>query len=259
MRQLVKTSLWILAALLLITAISFLLLDFDWLNSLDPSSSSLSKIEFAAIAGGLLVADILLPVPSSAVVTLAGNWLGIPASVVLCSLALTLASLAGYAMGYGSRSVSRRRDAAIDPGGQAGKTDNGTWPASDLPESDMQESDDRSGLANTSADHQIADAFVQNYGLAAIVLLRPLPILAEASTLLAGYYRLPTLPFIGITFSSNLLLCILYSSLGWLANSSETLLTVALIAALLPMALLLLLKPMLRRWALANAPQEKGD
>lgn len=63
-----------------------------WLSATDENA-----LAFAATGGGLLTVDVLLPVPSSIVITLLGARLGTTAGWAAAWLGLTL----GHAIGYG--------------------------------------------------------------------------------------------------------------------------------------------------------------
>lgn len=99
------------------------------------------------LAGTLLAADPVLPTPSSIVATLLAAKVGFVPAAIVNALALSLACIFGYWLGRGgSRTFSL-----------LGRR---------LP----------AGFAN----------WVQKYGLVAVLLCRPVPVLAEASLILAG-------------------------------------------------------------------------
>lgn len=99
------------------------------------------------LAGILLAADPVLPTPSSIVATLLAAKVGFVPAAIVNALALSLACIFGYWLGRaGSRTFSL-----------LGRR---------LP----------AGFAN----------WVQKYGLIAVLLCRPVPVLAEASLILAG-------------------------------------------------------------------------
>ncbi|HEX6099415.1 MAG TPA: VTT domain-containing protein [Thermoanaerobaculia bacterium] len=102
-----------------------------------------------AVAGVLLlVADVVLPVPSSLVMAAHGALFGTAAGALLSILGSTLAALTGFALGRAGNDVIRR--------------------------------------FVTPAEHDRAGAMLRRWGVLAIVLSRPVPILAETVAILAG-------------------------------------------------------------------------
>jgi len=168
-----------------------------------------SRTKTACIVIALLTGDIFLPVPSSVVVTFAGNRLGIPVAVVVCWLGLCLSNLIGYGIGIAGKKYSRK-------------------------------------IVN---EKQISDAhsFVARFGAVAVLFLRPIPILSEASTVVAGLYKMPFFQFLAAVATANLVLTLGYAFLGSLAESSEGLFLLAVLAAIFPLALLFLIKPLFRK------------
>ena len=103
----------------------------------------------AAVAGVLLlVADVVLPVPSSLVMAAHGALFGTAAGALLSILGSTLAALAGFVLGRAGNDVVRRYV--------------------------------------TPAEHDRAGAMLRRWGVLAIVISRPVPILAETVVILAG-------------------------------------------------------------------------
>ncbi len=103
----------------------------------------------AAIAGVLLlVADVVLPVPSSLVMAAHGALFGVVAGSLLSIVGSTAAALTGFALGRAGNDVIRR--------------------------------------FVTPAEHDRAGAMLRRWGVLAIVLSRPVPILAETVAILAG-------------------------------------------------------------------------
>lgn len=107
----------------------------------------------AALLGvGLLVADAILPVPSSVVMIALGSLYGAPAGIALSLAGRTAMALAGFGLG--------RRGGWIMHGVR-------------------------------HRDRQRAEALLERRGALAIVVSRPVPLLAETVTVLAGASQMP--------------------------------------------------------------------
>lgn len=128
----------------------------------------------------LLGADMLLPVPSSGVSTLAGARLGIVWATAASWLGMTIGTVCGFALARWIGEPLVRRAAGRD---------------------------DMNRLQSLS----------DNYGALTIALTRPIPILAEAAVLLLGAARLAWGKFLPIMLVSNLAIALVYSALGALA------------------------------------------
>jgi uncharacterized membrane protein YdjX (TVP38/TMEM64 family) len=103
----------------------------------------------AAVAGVLLlVADVFLPVPSSLVMVAHGALFGTTAGTILSLVGSTAAALTGFAVGRAGNDAIRR------------------WV--------------------TPAQHDRAGAMLERWGVLAIAVTRPVPILAETVSILAG-------------------------------------------------------------------------
>lgn len=131
----------------------------------------------------LLCADIVLPVPSSAVCTAAGAQLGLLPATIASTIGLTLGACSGYLLArwLGEPLVRRLldlpRDAPVVP------------------------------LKTKSS-------------AVLLVLLRPLPLLAEASVLLAGLLRTPWQQFFWPVLLANFTISFAYAALGlWAAQA----------------------------------------
>jgi uncharacterized membrane protein YdjX (TVP38/TMEM64 family) len=103
----------------------------------------------AAIAGVLLlVADVFLPVPSSLVMVAHGALFGLTVGTILSLVGCVAAALTGFAVGRAGNDAIRR------------------WV--------------------TPAEHDRAGAMLRRWGVVAIAVSRPVPILAETIAILAG-------------------------------------------------------------------------
>jgi uncharacterized membrane protein YdjX (TVP38/TMEM64 family) len=145
----------------------------------DPSPAPLV---LAAATVALLASDILLPVPSSLVSTLAGSQLGVVAGTFVSWLGMTLGAVVGFylARQFG-RAITTRLSSADD-------------------------------LARM-------DRVVDQYGFWVVILTRPLPVLAEAAVLLLGTTELAWAQFLPAMALSNAGIAFVYSALGQVAHS----------------------------------------
>lgn len=115
----------------------------------DPSPLMRGGRAAAAVAGVLLlVADVFLPVPSSLVMVAHGALFGMLAGTLLSLVGCTAAALTGFAVGRAGNDAIRR------------------WV--------------------TPAEHDRAGAMLRRWGVVAIAVTRPVPILAETVAILAG-------------------------------------------------------------------------
>jgi uncharacterized membrane protein YdjX (TVP38/TMEM64 family) len=131
----------------------------------------------AALVIGLLAADIFLPVPSSVVSTFAGKMLGFWAGTAASWCGMTF----GVVLAFGLVRMFGRPLAR--------------W---------------------LSSEEELArmDALADRYGVLILVLMRPIPVLAEASVLLMGIVRLGWWRFLTAVGFSNLGIAAAYAALG---------------------------------------------
>ncbi|MDP9021450.1 MAG: VTT domain-containing protein [Actinomycetota bacterium] len=136
----------------------------------------------AAVLGvGLLVADVVLPVPSSAVMVTHGALFGVAVGAALSLTGGVGATLVAFVIGRrGQRLVDR-----IVPTDQ----------------------------------RQRADRLLARYGLLAIVVTRPLPMLAETTAIVAGTSRLRLGPALLAGAAGNLVPAAVYAVTGAVAAS----------------------------------------
>jgi uncharacterized membrane protein YdjX (TVP38/TMEM64 family) len=167
--------LWIL--LLALVLVPFLLFE-DQFNALaERIASGEVSASLAALAiGGLLALDVFLPVPSSIVSTAAGVLLGLWRGASVVWIGMMIGCLVAYVVGAQSAPLARR---LVGPDGL------------------------------TRAGH-LAD----RYGVWAVVLCRPIPVLAEATVVFAGLVRAPFGQFLWVTAASNLGIAIGYAAVG---------------------------------------------
>jgi uncharacterized membrane protein YdjX (TVP38/TMEM64 family) len=130
----------------------------------------------AAIGNALLIADVLLPIPSSLLMVANGALLGVFWGSIATLVSATLAGMLAFWIGRrGSRLVSR-----------------------------------------FVAPHELerADHFFQRWGGAAVVLSRPVPIIAEAVGAVAGTTRLGWTKFTLALLLGNAPIAVLYAIAG---------------------------------------------
>ncbi len=134
----------------------------------------------AGVAGaviGLLVVDILLPIPSSIVMVLSGKFLGsIPGGAAAFIGAMLAAAIGFYACRFGGQRVFLR-------------------------------------LVGTEDTARLSDWF-ERYGVYAIIVSRPIPMLTEILSCLAGMSKMSAKTFFGAAVLGTLPICFVYSFCG---------------------------------------------
>ncbi|MCC6410391.1 MAG: VTT domain-containing protein [Saprospiraceae bacterium] len=123
----------------------------------------------------LLTSDILLPVPSSIISAGAGYLLGFVPGALVSFVGMTAGCLLGYELGSGSSGLVQRFD------------------------------------KNSS---ERMKRFFGRSGMWALVLARPVPVLAEASVFFAGLSRMNRLNFVVVSSLSNLGISMVYAAVG---------------------------------------------
>jgi uncharacterized membrane protein YdjX (TVP38/TMEM64 family) len=146
---------------------------------LDPPPPPLT-IALGTIA--ILSTDVFLPVPSSAVSTVAGAQLGIVGATMASWLGLTIGAVIGFALARAFGRPLAQRFAKPE-------------------------------------DLDRLDLVAQRYGPRILVAARALPVLAEASVLLFGATRLAWRKFLPAVMLSNLGIALVYAVLGHFARS----------------------------------------
>lgn len=129
------------------------------------------------VAGSALLAlDIFLPVPSSLVGILLGSNAGFAMGTFAGFLGLTIGCIIGYWFGR-----------------VFGKADR---PAKEI------------------VSEGRAQSILDRYGLLALVMFRPVPVLAETSIILAGAAKMPFGKVLGVSAMANLGVSMLYAAIG---------------------------------------------
>lgn len=190
---------WTLLAVLVLALIlvPFFLFE-DWFNQLAArfASGEGSTWYAAAGIGALLASDVVLPIPSSIVSAAAGVLLGFAGGTAVVWTGMTLSCLIGYWIGARSSGAARRF---------VGER----------------------GLAR-------AATLAERYGNFAIVLCRPIPVLAEASTVFAGLIHAPRPRFFWACALANLGVAMAYAAVGAFSMRVESFLLAFAGALLLP-------------------------
>ncbi|HYO51353.1 TVP38/TMEM64 family protein [Archangium sp.] len=170
---------WTVLGVVLLAAI--LVPFFLWEERIHAATSAFLRMPhsrwlIAVALGGLLAADIVLPVPSSIVNTAAGSLLGFWAGAASSWAGLMVSVVVGYFLGWGASGTALRR---LVGGNEA-------------------------RVSRAAARH----------GHWALAVFRAVPVLAEASVVLAGFNRMPFRRFLATCALSNLGLAVTYSAIG---------------------------------------------
>jgi uncharacterized membrane protein YdjX (TVP38/TMEM64 family) len=161
--------------------------------------------------GGLLAADVVLPIPSSIVNTAAGSMLGFFAGTAVAWAGMTVGCAVGYRIGRGAARAGLGR--IVGPG-----------------------------------EVERASAAFARYGAWALVLMRPVPVLAEASVIVAGFHDMPRRSFHVLCGLSNLGIAAVYAAVGAWAVDSASFFAAFAGAVLLPGLAMLVSRPVRGRW-----------
>ncbi len=162
--------------------------------------------------GSLLAADIILPTPSSVISSGCGLLLGFIPGAITSATGMQLSCIFGFFLGKcAARPLVER------------------W------------------VGEKNAD--ALERLTQRYGLWAIIITRPVPVLAEASTLFAGMGKMPFMPYMLVTALANIGISMLYAWAGSKGTSTEGLLLTFAAALLLPGTGMLLHRIIYRRKA----------
>lgn len=151
----------------------------------------------SAVLGGLLASDIVLPVPSSVVSTACGWTLGAGRGLLVSLAGMTVSCVAGFAIGrvLGAGAVAR--------------------------------------FVGRAEMERVA-ALNRRYGGWIVILARPVPVLAEASVLLAGLGEMSWRRFLALATLSNLGVSAVYAGVGATAVRANTFLPALASSILLP-------------------------
>jgi 3-dehydroquinate synthase len=173
------------------------------------------RATLAAMVVAALAADVVLPVPSGPVSTLAGSQLGVARGAVSSALGMTIGAVIAFGL---ARSVSpftqRTRSQSVVAASGAPTGIDQTAKADDSPQ-------------KIAADH----------GPWLLIVTRPLPLIAEAAVLLVGGMQMPWRTFLPVVTVANLAISLTYAVLGSYATSHGWLPQAICASIALPVAL----------------------
>jgi uncharacterized membrane protein YdjX (TVP38/TMEM64 family) len=163
-----------------------------------------------ALVVAILAADVVLPVPSGPINTLAGSQLGVVLGTAASAAGMTLGAAIAFALAR-------------------------CW--------------GRPLAERLSSDEQLreADRACREHGPWMLVLTRPLPIVAEAAVLVAGGLKMPLRDFAPPVALSNVAIAVTYSVLGQQAAAHGWLPLAVCASVALPLAIALYYRRRLRR------------
>lgn len=189
--------LWLTLAVVALILVPFFLFE-SYFTALGErvASGDVPVVWAVTIIGGLLALDVVLPVPSSLVSAAAGVLLGFWGGTIVIWTGMTVSCVLAYAIGARSSRLAQRLVG-----------DEGLTRAQDL---------------------------AARFGDLAIVICRPVPVVAEASVIFAGVMRLPAARFLGVCALANLGVAIGYAAIGAYSMSVNSFLLAFLGAMALP-------------------------
>jgi uncharacterized membrane protein YdjX (TVP38/TMEM64 family) len=167
------------------------------------TQASIAAITLAVVL--FLLADIVLPIPSSFVLTTTGYALGLPLGTAVGFIGLSSASLAGYGLGrYAGGPLAQRvvGRAQLDR------------------------------FAALSARH----------GDWLLVAFRAMPVLAEATTILAGISRMALPRFFALVSVGNLVVAFVYAWIGAVSAGQSSFIFASVASIVLPVLVVLALR-----------------
>jgi uncharacterized membrane protein YdjX (TVP38/TMEM64 family) len=160
-----------------------------------------APLRAALVLGGLLAGDILLPVPSSLVSTACGLLLGAVTGTLVSLTGMTVSCIVGFWLArlLGRPFVSR-----------------------------FSGTDDLTRMESLN----------RRYGVWALIIARPIPVLAEASVLVIGLGAMPFPRFLLLTSLSNLGVSLVYGVAGAMSGDMGSMLPALGASILLPWLLM---------------------
>lgn len=168
----------------------------DWTRELVDAAAS-HPWQAGAVLAALLAVDVLAPVPSSVVSTACGLALGFAAGLAASFAGMGISVLIGYLLGRVAAPAARR-------------------------------------VLGDAGTVSVFRRLHGRWGLWALAVCRPVPVLAEASVLLAGLLQLPPRPVLALLLLANLGVSAVYAAAGAWAASADAFLPAVGAALLLP-------------------------
>ncbi len=157
------------------------------------------RLAVAGVIGGLLAGDLVLPVPSSVLMTLAGAFLGTAGGTAVSFAGSMASALIGFAVCRRFGHAAFRRFAG-------------------------------------EADADRVARFLREYGVWGILLSRSVPMLTEVVSCVAGLSDLPFRTFATLAAAGTLPLCVVYAWAGARTSDPTGLGWAVLVAFILPAA-----------------------
>lgn len=204
-------TLFLLFTVIFAIIVSFLLFGEGieaWTESLIERTRN-HPLQIGVLVIFLLMIDVVVPIPSSLVITAGGMILGVAAGVLASLIGLTGTVLIGYLIG---RYAARPAEKLIG-----------------------------------AREVEIMHVFQRRFGLWLLLAMRPVPILAEASVLFSGILRQPVIPVFAVTGLGNLVVSVLFVSVGLWGRESDAFLLSFAISILLTALLMAIAQWRIRR------------
>lgn len=201
-----RRALLLIAAVLLVPIVPFLLFgDAFEAWAIAWAQRQWNDLELSLVTISLLSADILLPVPASGVCTYAAGVLGFWQGAVAAWIGMSAGAILGYEAARWLGHPLAQRLISVD---------------------------DLARLERTESTR----------GVWSLVLLRPVPVLAEASVILAGALRMSRGSFLTAVLPTNAVIACVYAAFGSFADSHDSLGLAVAASLIIPLAGLFFLR-----------------
>ena len=214
---------WILLGILLLLpaiALPFVGDQVDkFVDGLQESPWAKNQAAVSSVVIAILASDLLLPIPSSMVNTWAGGTLGVAVGSIVCFIGMSLGAWIGYLAGWYFGNSALRRFASQEEVAQS-------------------------------------TALIQRSGSWALIGLRALPVLAEASVLIVGAYRLSARRFWLAVAPANLVIAVVYAILGYYSYQNDWFVIAIYFSIAVPVMVLILFRLRTKRSTSFNVRQE---
>ena len=216
---------WILLVVLLLLpaiALPFVGEHFDfYIRQMQDSSWANDPVVVSTSIILILASDLLLPIPSSMVNTWAGGTLGVFLGSIVCWIGMSIGAWIGYLAGWycGNAAVKR---------------------------------------FTSDAEQEQTNRLILRSGIWALLGLRALPVLAEASVLIVGSYRMPSRKFWMVVAPANLVIAITYSVLGYFSRENEWFVIAIYLSIAIPVITLIVLRARWIKNQAKNSLSEQG-